>query len=88
MADDDASTGNTTRVMIHRLCELTGLSANAPGQHCSDGIDPSAGGVDPRAAAGTASGPPPAPLASPYFRITTRVDGPRKTISYTQVLMQ
>jgi type IV pilus assembly protein PilX len=87
IADDAASTGNTTRVMIHRLCELTGLSANAPTQHCSDGINTSAGGGS-RGGGGYGSGPPPTPLATPYFRITTRVEGPRKTVSYTQVLMQ
>jgi type IV pilus assembly protein PilX len=87
LLDDQAQTGNTTRVIIQRLCAVAGLSANAAGQKCSDGIDPSAGGGS-RGGGGYGSGPPPTPIAGPFFRVTTRVVGPRNTVTYTQVLMQ
>jgi type IV pilus assembly protein PilX len=85
--DDAGSTGNTTRVMVHRLCATAGLAANAATQRCSDGVDTSAGGGS-KGGGSYGTGPPPTPLASPYFRVTARVVGPRKTVSYTQVLMQ
>ncbi|HEV7576742.1 MAG TPA: hypothetical protein VGO85_11925 [Caldimonas sp.] len=87
IADDAGSTGNTTYLMIHRLCASAGVSANAATQQCSDGIDPTAGGGS-KGGGSYGTGPPPTPLASPYFRVTTRVVGPRRTVSYTQVLMQ
>lgn len=87
VANDQGSTGNTTRVIIHRLCQIAGVSANDATQHCSDGIDPSAGGGS-HSGGSYGTGPPPTPLPSPYYRVTTRVDGPRKTVSYTQVLLQ
>jgi type IV pilus assembly protein PilX len=85
--DDQNSTGSTIKVMIHRLCETAGLAANAATQHCSDGIDPNAGG-GAKGGGSYGTGPPPTPTASPYYRVTTRVEGPRRTVSYTQVLMQ
>ncbi|MEO7057251.1 MAG: hypothetical protein ABI143_10630 [Caldimonas sp.] len=80
----DASTGSRVRYIIHRLCETAGLDPADPSQRCSDrpGGPNNAGGV------GYGTGSPSAfssPI--PFYRITTRVDGARNTISYTQVLM-
>jgi type IV pilus assembly protein PilX len=85
LVDDQAQTGNTARVIIQRLCETAGMSANDPAQHCSDFPLPNAGG-----SRGGGSYPSVLPGASPqpFYRVTTRVDGPRSTVSYTQVLMQ
>lgn len=76
--------GNTVRVYMERLCATPALSATAPTQVCSDRP------VGTGASRGGGSYPsviPPTP-PQPYFRVTTRVDGPRNTRSYTQVLLR
>ena len=85
LVDDQAQTGNTARVIIQRLCETAGMSASDPAQRCSDFPLPNAGG-----SRGGGSYPSVLPGAAPqpFYRVTTRVDGPRNTVSYTQVLMQ
>ena len=85
LVDDVAQTGNTTRIIIHRLCQQPNMSALDPAQRCSDfpivnGGESHGGGSYPSVLPGTSP--------SPFFRVTTRVDGPRNTVSYTQVLMQ
>ncbi|MGZ8259042.1 MAG: pilus assembly PilX family protein [Caldimonas sp.] len=85
LTDDQAQTGNTTRIIIQRLCATAGMSALDPAQNCSDFPMPNAptsrgGGSYPSVLPGV--GP------VPFYRVTTRVDGPRNTVSYTQVLMQ
>ena len=76
--------GNTVRVVMERLCATPNMSANAPTQVCSDKAV--AGGGN-RGGGSYPSVLPPTP-PQPYFRITTRVDGPRNTRSYVQMLMQ
>lgn len=79
-----AEAGNVASVYIERLCATPNISATAAVQVCSDkpvGTGPSRGGGS------YPSVIPPTP-PQPYFRVTTRVDGPRNTRSYTQVLMQ
>jgi type IV pilus assembly protein PilX len=77
----DAGNGNTVSYVIHRLCELPNIDANAPTQHCARTGDEKpidrgcCGGATQRSA------------VLPYFRITTRVSGPRNTVSYVQVVM-
>jgi type IV pilus assembly protein PilX len=77
---DIAQTGNSADVIIQRLCQNLG-SALAPAQRCSDILVP-----------GTGCSHIPGSLCpstpSPFYRVTTRVLGPRGTVSYTQVLMQ
>jgi len=85
LTDDVAQTGNTTRIIIHRLCANANMSALDPAQRCSDfpivnGGESHGGGSYPSVLPGTSP--------SPFYRVTTRVDGPRNTVSYTQVLMQ
>jgi Tfp pilus assembly protein PilX len=85
LTNDFAETGNTARIIIQRLCETANMSANNPAQRCSDFPAPN-GGEDK----GTAGYPGllPGTTPRPFYRVTTRVDGPRSTVSYTQVLMQ
>lgn len=81
---DPGQTGNKALMYIERLCLKPNIGALAPTQVCSDkpgGSDTSRGG-----ASYPMGIPPPPPQV--YYRVTTRVDGPRNTRSYTQVLMQ
>lgn len=83
-ANESATTsGSTVRFIIHRLCETTGLDPNDPAQRCSDYLQTS-GASHGGGSYGNGGAPPP-PI--PFYRITTRVDGPRNTTSYTQVMM-
>ena len=77
----DATTGNRVRFVIHRLCKLPG-ELNAPGQQCSVPDDGSALGTG----GGLGSGGFKKGMQA-YYRITSRVDGPRGTVSYVQVIM-
>ena len=72
------ASGFTVRYVIHRLCAIPNVASNAPTQKCSEEkgkeiIDKGTGEHFP--------GTP-----QPYFRVTTRVEGPRNTVSYTQVV--
>ena len=72
------ASGFTVRYVIHRLCSVPNWASNAPAQQCSEEkgkeiIDKGTGEHFP--------GTP-----QPYFRVTTRVEGPRNTVSYTQVV--
>ena len=79
----DAQTGNTVTYVIHRLCSMAG-SSTAVGQHCAIPASSSPLG----SGGGGASGPGFSGLAGqPYYRITARVDGPRSTVSFVQVIM-
>lgn len=84
-ADDGA--GNRVMYVIHRLCKITG-SFNLPAQEC---VRPSSlNSVGAGSAIGAGGGGASAVVAvvpRPYFRITTRVEGPRNTLSYVQVIM-
>ncbi len=82
---DQSQTGNRMRIFIQRLCATAGAPSNAPNQVCSDspvinGGASHGGGGYPSILPGAAP--------TPYFRITTRVEGPRNTVSYVQVLTQ
>lgn len=76
--------GNTVSVYIERLCATPFMSATAPTQVCSDKVGDS--GSDRSGGSYPSVIPPPPP--EPRFRITTRVDGPRNTRSYTQVVLR
>ncbi len=72
--------GNTVSYVIHRLCNTTGVPtypgcSSSPTDATSSGNSFGAGVVA---------------LTSPrqvYYRITTRVAGPRNTLSYVQVVI-
>ena len=78
----DAGVGNTAAYIIHRLCQNPG-SVTAVTQTCSD-ADTSRGSSHLGPSYGAPVAPP---LFQPYFRITTRVTGPRQTVSFTQVVV-
>jgi len=71
--------GNTVRYVVHRLCETTG----AP--HIANCAKPPAG-VN---TGGSFSAGGPAQIASNqvYYRITTRITGPRNTVAYLQTVV-
>ena len=80
----NAGTGNQVRYIIHRLCATAGMLPNDPAQRCSDAIGKNIG---PSHVGGSYGNLPITPPPKPFFRMTTRVDGPRNTVSYIQVVM-
>ena len=84
---DIAQTGNRAEFFIQRLCATAGMSALDPAQRCSDipveNPLQSHGGGGTQYGGGIGTTTP-----FPFYRVTTRVQGPRNTVSYTQVLMQ
>ena len=83
LTDDLTQTGNTTRIIIQRLCATANMSALDPAQRCSDVMvgTPSKGG-------GSYGSVLPTDAPAPFYRVTARVEGPRSTVSYTQVLLR
>jgi type IV pilus assembly protein PilX len=79
----DAGTGNSVRYVIHRLCAFAGRTPDDPTQRCSDSVASNAGSTK---GGGSYGGIPLTPVAQPFFRVTTRVEGPRNTVSYIQVV--
>jgi len=83
----DDGTGNQVNYIVQRLCELPNVPSNAPNQHCADvnatgdASGQSHGGVG-------YPGPGPSISTQPYFRISSRVIGPKNTVSYIQVVMK
>lgn len=78
----DTAMNYTSQYIIQRLCQNTG-SVQAATQVCSDLEDDQSrdhGSYNPYAG----SFPP---SFKPYFRVTTRVVGPRNTVSFTQVIL-
>lgn len=73
------------KVITQRLCSMAGPS-NGGAQQCSDFMPSGSGGGSK--SGGSYSDPKFASLPAPFYRVTTRVEGPRNTFSYTQVVMQ
>ena len=82
MAGVDA--GTTVSYIVHRLCEKPDLMPTDPGQHCSDYVSGKSGQSRSGASYNNTS---PTEPPTPFYRVTTRVNGPRNTTSYTQVLL-
>jgi type IV pilus assembly protein PilX len=78
----DAS-GNSVFYLIHRLCSLTG-SINAAGQSCATIAVASTGSSQE---APDYSSYALANKNQVYFRITTRINGPKNTVSYVQAVL-
>lgn len=74
-------TGNEIRYVIHRLCETNNLAPNEPLQKCATLTTPGSGGSKTGDATNLSTS------IQPYFRVTSRVKGPRNTVSYVQVVM-
>lgn len=83
IATNDDGAGNEVRYVIHRMCQVPG-AINAAGQQCVTIGSTLAGGSHSAASYGSQ------PLSNtfqPYFRVTTRVQGPTNTMVYTQAIM-
>jgi len=78
----DTAIGNTSQYIIQRLCQNTG-SVQVATQVCSDLEDDT---TRTKGSFDYTSSPQP-PSFKPYFRVTTRVVGPRNTVSFTQVIL-
>ncbi|MDR3299598.1 MAG: hypothetical protein LBU43_06250 [Candidatus Accumulibacter sp.] len=72
------SADNRVTYIIHRLCEREGEPTNAD---CS--IPPLAGTGNSK----NVGDPPPVEDPKVYYRITSRVEGPRNTVVYTQTIL-
>jgi Tfp pilus assembly protein PilX len=70
--------GNTVRYMIHRMCSGPG---NYGSVQCATYLPSSGGGAGSSMAVGSVTF---VGTTQVYFRITTRVEGPRNTVSITQ----
>lgn len=78
----DPTTGNTVSYVIHRLCKNTGDPVSV-GVNCA--VSPSAAtAVGGSKQAGAVALQSPSQI---YYRITTRIDGPRNTVSFTQTII-
>jgi type IV pilus assembly protein PilX len=78
----DTSTGNEVSYVIHRLCNTAGDPA-VPGTGCTR--SPTGGSTS-----GSSKGAGRQKLqfnAAVYYRITSRIVGPRNTVSYTQAIV-
>ena len=77
------TSGNTVYYLIHRLCSIPG-SINAPAQSCAtasiSGIGSSQDAPDYSAYALKNKN-------QVYYRVTTRVNGPKNTVSYVQAVI-
>jgi type IV pilus assembly protein PilX len=79
------SQGNEVRYIAHRLCQTAGLPPTDPAQKCSDLVENKDGGN--KGGLDYSGGPPLVSPPQPFFRVTTRVTGPRNTVTYTQVIL-
>jgi Tfp pilus assembly protein PilX len=76
--------GNTASYVIHRLCTQPGLAHNEGSNQCATSTSSSNAG-----AGGSLASDAPAFIGITYlyFRVTTKVVGPRNSTSYIQTLM-
>jgi len=78
--------GNRIQFVIHRLCQTANLPVNTGIQKCITVQETIGSGSAQTAASYNNSN-----LSSsnnPYYRITTRTEGPRGTVSYVQVIVK
>ncbi len=79
----DDGNGDKVRYVVHRLCKNVGSLAGNDCVSVMDSTTLGLGGGGASGASGIAAAPP-----APYFRVTSRIDGPRGTVSYTQVIVK
>jgi type IV pilus assembly protein PilX len=82
---DFQQTGNQADMIIQRLCSTPNMSSLDSTQRCSDTLV--ANPLRSRGGGGYGSILSPTTPA-PFYRVTTRVLGPRNTVSITQALIQ
>lgn len=78
------SASNTVRYVVHRMCSVSGVAANSSQCTMTTGGGSTAtssfGSIDySRTKFGTGT--------NPYYRITVRIDGPRRSVGYVQALI-
>jgi hypothetical protein len=78
------ATGNTVRYMIHRMCALPGLQVGEGDQQCSFYYPPSQKVESGSKSIGQAQYDLQYQL---YYRVTTRVEGPRNNVTITQTAL-
>jgi len=78
---DTLASGERVRYVIHRLCSVAGAAYSRT--QCVVAVkDNDLGGEPP-----ITNAPKAEPTILPYYRVTARVEGPRNTISYVQMMM-
>jgi type IV pilus assembly protein PilX len=79
----EATSGNTTRYVIERMCRATGAPNSTNCLFGSVSVNTSGQGVleAPQAGAITTTG------LSPIYRVTARVTGPRNTVTFIQAFI-
>jgi type IV pilus assembly protein PilX len=81
----DDGTKNEVRYIIERLCKDANVSTTNAGQQCVQ--TPVTDGSDKSGACDNYPKSCPPPPMSVHYRVSTRVDGPRNTVSYIQVML-
>lgn len=79
---DDGS-GNRVMYVIHRLCPATGTDVS----NCVRPSNLNMAGTGNSIGTGGGGSDMVIVVPRPYFRVTTRIEGPRNTLSYVQVIM-
>lgn len=79
---EDPNTGNTIRYVIQRMCSSTGAAFTATS--CSSSSQLTAGSSGQGEEGGEVQLNA---LSMVFYRITTRIDGPRNTVSYVQAMV-
>lgn len=75
------SSGNTVKILIHRMCDTPGLMATDPAQYCGLYYPPTNKLDSNSKTIGVAKYEG---VAQVYYRITVRVEGPRNNVTITQ----
>jgi Tfp pilus assembly protein PilX len=83
LATANDGVGNEVRYVIHRLCETPG-AINAAGQQCVTIGSATAGSARTSAVYGSQAL---SNTSQPYFRITSRTQGPTNTVVFTQTIL-
>jgi Tfp pilus assembly protein PilX len=73
--------GNKVRYIVHRMCSTGGTNWSDPDNECMVQMTSAAEGEGYSNKPGA---PPPLALPIIYYRVTTRVDGPRNTVTISQ----
>ncbi|MDK9701876.1 MAG: hypothetical protein OEL20_01965 [Sulfuritalea sp.] len=83
LAATDDGAGNEIRYVVHRLCRMVG-ELDKIGQECVTAQVAGGSGGKMNVTYGTQAL---VATMKPYYRVTTRVRGPRNSLAYTQITM-
>ena len=79
----DPATGNTVAYAIQRMCVVPNVAPTTIGAGCAS----SQSSVNAGSSSKTAGTVALTPISQTVYRITARVQGPRNTLSYVQVIV-